>query len=204
MKNIKKCDDDKELNPYTNRCVKKCPINKTRKKNDDDKSFKCVPKNKIKLRIEESDEETKQVQQTKQQSSKSDVSFTSTPKDSNPINLSSLIKSKSSTTHTSSPKKISRSIKSTSSILGDPCKDYLELLEERKKTNLQINLKNRECEEIKFGSIQKYFNKEEPKTTCKDLLIALQKMYISARTTDPNYSLYFHIFVWSVFMHMAS
>jgi adenine-specific DNA-methyltransferase len=196
MENKKTCNNDKELNPYTNKCVKKCPDNKTRKKNDVDKSFKCVAKKK-KLIIEDSDDEIEQVKQIKPQSSNSEINFPSTPKEINsskPL-ISTLKDSNSIKSKPVFILKESNSSKQNSSMLGDPCKDYLELLEERKKVNLQINSKNRECEETKFGSIQKYFNKEESKTTCKDLLIALQKLYITARTSDPNYTLYFHDFI---------
>lgn len=76
-----------------------------------------------------------------------------------------------------------------------PCEQHKQLLADRKILSDKINKKNAECEDLIFGPIQKYFKKEEDKTTCKDLLEALQKLYIEGKTNDPNYSLYFHTFI---------
>ena len=46
-----------------------------------------------------------------------------------------------------------------------------------------------------YKTVQKYFKKEEEKTTCRDLLIALQNLYIEEKTKDPDFSLYFHTFI---------
>jgi hypothetical protein len=68
----------------------------------------------------------------------------------------------------------------------------LELNTIRKRYDTQI----RECEEILFGEfITKYFNKGEDKLTHKDLLVGLQKFYITEKTKDVNFILSIQDFI---------
>ena len=68
----------------------------------------------------------------------------------------------------------------------------IELNTIRKKYDTQI----RECEELMFGEfITKYFNKGEDKLTHKDLLVGLQKFYITEKTKDVNFILSMQEFI---------
>jgi hypothetical protein len=51
--------------------------------------------------------------------------------------------------------------------ISGPCEQHKQLLSDRKLLSDKINQKNAECEDLIFGPIQKYFKKEEDKTTCK-------------------------------------
>lgn len=98
---------------------------------------------------------------------------------------------KNNSTHISADSKKT----SSSSTLDNSCKEHKNLLQTRRELQKQINIKNAECEEQKYGAIQKFFDKPEDKVTHKDLLAALQKLYITRKNIDPNYVLYFRDFI---------
>lgn len=76
----------------------------------------------------------------------------------------------------------------------DPCDEYHTLLGKRRDLNKEVAYKNRQCEELMYSTIQKYFNKEA-KTTNIDLLNALMHLYKESKKENSEYLLTFHDFI---------
>ena len=165
---VRKCPDNKEINPYTKRCVIKCPENKVRTQNDEKKSFTCIQTKTKKLKLKlpiHINEPSVDVDKWYFQTNPFTQSYTSLEQkslDSNPTN---------------------------------PCLEKEHLLEEKRELTKKISDKNKECEELKHIAIQQYFKKSEEKTSCKDLLSALQKLYINHKREDSDFILYFDSFI---------
>jgi hypothetical protein len=187
MSSLKSCPEGTEPNPNPNRgkgtrrCLKVCKENEYR-----DENFNCVSKHKKTRKIKIVDGLAKRVipNETKEESKQRAIDA---------ANSIRAAKSMSKIPESDGPPPQSKIPTRQSAA---PCDEYSRLLEQRKGLNANISKKNAECEDEKFKDIQRYFDYDVGvKHTHRDLLIALQKLYIDIKNKDINSILTFSNFV---------
>jgi hypothetical protein len=202
MNDQSKCPEGTEPNPNRAKGQRKCRVTCKNDEYRDETTFKCLKKNTRKKRsLAKSVNSSLSVKKTPEPETKGESAVSSS------ISLNSLSNSSSSDKKTakstdpetedesihsavSSAKSINRNHESATKAHTQtlhPCDEYSRLLNERKGLNAIISKANAKCEDEKFNEIQKYFDYGDGiKHTHKDLLTALQKLYIDMKDKDPN------------------
>ena len=198
-----KCPEGMEPNPNrkkrTRRCRVICKENKYR-----DENFNCVAKPKKTRKSKPTPDLTEQsisneIQEALQQPVQDPVSSIGAVKSISNSHISPKISSlslSSSSLNTKSYNSKYDLAKSTDKI-DKSCDEHKQLLEQRKILNANVGKKNAACEAYKFKEILQYFDYVDngKKHTHRDLLIALQKLYIDIKNKDAGSTLTFNSFI---------
>jgi len=195
-----KCPEGMEPNPNrkkrTRRCRVICKENKYR-----DENFNCVAKPKKTRKSKSTPDLTEksisnEIQEALQQPVQDPVSSIGAVKSIINSHISPKISSPSSSLNTKSYTTKYDLAKSTDKI-DKSCDEHKQLLEQRKILNANVSKKNAACEEYKFKEILQYFDYIDngKKHTHRDLLIALQKLYIDIKNKDAGSTLTFNSFI---------